>query len=229
MNNPDGSTAPSLRTYKVTSTAIASLVGNATKGTASFSSKANIQDITDPANVVSVDGNATLQVELRDSTKGAGTYPSIGDSISIYLLNRQGGVWYANKLDASLRAQKTAVVETIGDIIITGGLSKEGVEGVPEEYALYQNYPNPFNPSTTIQYDLPEESRVSITIYDVLGRDVLRLVDGTLEAGRYSQLWQGQDRSGNSLASGVYFIRIDAKSLVSERKLITLKKMLLLK
>jgi len=116
-----------------------------------------------------------------------------------------------------------------GNITIQNGAAKLGEDFIPEEYALFQNYPNPFNPSTTIQFDLPEDSRVSVTIYDILGREVIRLVDEAMDAGRYKRTWESQDRSGRSVASGVYFIRIEAHSLVSERMLITLKKMLLLK
>ena len=115
-----------------------------------------------------------------------------------------------------------------GNITMFNGTAKEA-DFIPEEYALFQNYPNPFNPSTTIQFDLPEESRVTISFYDILGREVIRLVDETMEAGRYRRTWESLDRSGRTVASGVYFMRIEARSVVSERRLMTIKKMLLLK
>jgi hypothetical protein len=100
---------------------------------------------------------------------------------------------------------------------------------IPVQYGLDQNYPNPFNPSTTIQFDLPEESNVRIIIYDILGREVTRVVDGMMGAGRYNQTWNGQDGTGRSVASGVYIVRIEARSVLSERNLVSMRKMMLMK
>ena len=60
------------------------------------------------------------------------------------------------------------------------------MEGVPEQFALYQNYPNPFNPVTTINYDLPQQTQVNLLIYDILGREVVRLVSEEIPAGYQS-------------------------------------------
>jgi hypothetical protein len=76
---------------------------------------------------------------------------------------------------------------------------------VPAEFDVSQNYPNPFNPSTVIRFGLPTESRVSLTIYDQLGREVSTLVNGSLGAGMHEARW---DASG--MASGLYFFRIEA-------------------
>jgi hypothetical protein len=79
---------------------------------------------------------------------------------------------------------------------------------VPREYALQQNFPNPFNPTTTIAFALPEQSYVSIQIYDVTGRSIATLVDGEREAGSYSVAF---DAAG--ISSGVYFYRIRAHAV----------------
>lgn len=80
---------------------------------------------------------------------------------------------------------------------------------LPKQYALRQNYPNPFNPTTIIGYDLPEDSRVNIRVYDVLGRVAATLVDGKeIRAGSWSVQLHGEN-----LSSGVYFYRIDARAL----------------
>ena len=70
---------------------------------------------------------------------------------------------------------------------------------------------------------------MKLVIYDILGREVALLVDGEMEAGRYQKLWVGQDNYGKVIASGVYFYRLDAVSLTSEKKLFSLRKMLMLK
>ena len=77
--------------------------------------------------------------------------------------------------------------------------------GLPSAFALEQNYPNPFNPSTTIRFQLPSGSHARLTIYDLLGRQVARLVDGTLGAGTHELRWNAR-----ALASGVYFYRLEA-------------------
>jgi hypothetical protein len=89
---------------------------------------------------------------------------------------------------------------------------------IPRRFELYQNFPNPFNPSTTIKYDLPKESRVKIVVYDILGREVARLVDEMKKAGSYQVVWEA-----NRLASGVYFYRLQAGNFCETKKLILMK------
>ncbi|MCH8837803.1 MAG: T9SS type A sorting domain-containing protein, partial [Candidatus Marinimicrobia bacterium] len=80
--------------------------------------------------------------------------------------------------------------------------------GLPTEFALRQNYPNPFNPSTTIQFELPTAADIIITVYDILGREVVRLVEGHREAGYHQVLWQGRTQKGREAATGVYIVRL---------------------
>ncbi len=89
---------------------------------------------------------------------------------------------------------------------------------VPTRFTLYQNYPNPFNPSTTIKFELPKTSRVSLRVYDVIGREVSTLVDDERPAGKYEVQFKAQ-----KLSSGVYFYRIEAGSYVDTRKLTILR------
>ncbi len=90
---------------------------------------------------------------------------------------------------------------------------------IPTAYLLYQNYPNPFNPTTRIRYDLPEVSRVSCSVYDLLGRKVKDLEDNQLkQPGSYELTF---DASG--LSSGIYFYRITANQYVSAKKMVVIK------
>lgn len=93
-----------------------------------------------------------------------------------------------------------------------------GESTLPTEYALYNNYPNPFNPTTIIKYDLPEESQVSLKVYDVLGREVASLVDQKQAAGSYKVNF-----NASRLSSGVYFYRISAGTFVVTKKLMLMK------
>ena len=94
---------------------------------------------------------------------------------------------------------------------------------MPAEYALHQNFPNPFNPSTSIRYALPEPAEVKLTIYNVLGQKAVTLVNEKQTAGVYTAVWDGRDRGGRMLASGVYLYRLEAGTFVKSRKMILLK------
>ncbi len=83
---------------------------------------------------------------------------------------------------------------------------------LPEVYALRQNYPNPFNPTTTIAYDLPEQSHVILIIYNISGREVVKLVDGNLHEGFRHAIWDGKDKSGIQVSSGIYLYSIRTSS-----------------
>jgi hypothetical protein len=101
---------------------------------------------------------------------------------------------------------------------------------VPYSFALMQNYPNPFNPSTTIRYELPVLSKVTIAIYNVLGQKVRTLVNEIQNAGPQLQVWNSKNDAGNSVASGVYFYRIQSHGLSGSSAAFTAtKKMVLLR
>ncbi len=100
---------------------------------------------------------------------------------------------------------------------------------VPNKFALHQNYPNPFNPNTTISYDLPEQSIVSLTIYDILGREVKTLVNGARVMGKHTAIWDGKDRFGIPVSTGMYIYRITAVSKESEKHFVQNHKMVLMK
>ncbi|MEJ2617682.1 MAG: T9SS type A sorting domain-containing protein [Ignavibacteriaceae bacterium] len=95
---------------------------------------------------------------------------------------------------------------------------KEHKEIVPAEYRLNQNYPNPFNPTTTINYQVPIYSHVTIKLFDMLGKEIKTIVDENKSGGNYSVIFN----AGN-LVSGIYFYRIQAGSFVSTKKFVLLK------
>ncbi|MCJ7554998.1 MAG: ice-binding family protein [Ignavibacteriaceae bacterium] len=92
----------------------------------------------------------------------------------------------------------------------------------PKTFALEQNYPNPFNPSTKIQYTIGNAGLVSLKIYNLLGKEVVTLVNTYQNAGSYTVLFNTNEGTLN-LASGVYFYRLEAESFVSIKKLVLLK------
>jgi hypothetical protein len=95
---------------------------------------------------------------------------------------------------------------------------------VPLEFALSQNYPNPFNPTTTIEFSLARQVEVDLKIYDILGREVATLLQSNaMNAGRYIVRWDGRNRFGQSVATGVYFYRLVAGDFVQSKKMILIK------
>ena len=93
----------------------------------------------------------------------------------------------------------------------------------PTRFALFQNYPNPFNSSTTLHYDLPEPARVSVIIYDVLGSEVIRLIDQDQHYGYKKIIWDGKNAQGNLVSPGIYFYRAELGELIETKKMILLK------
>jgi plastocyanin len=112
---------------------------------------------------------------------------------------------------------------TINVVVATG--VKEQHSGIPAEFALGQNFPNPFNPATTISFNLPVTSRVSVKVLDVEGELVATLLDQVQAAGYRSVSWNGSNN-----ASGIYFCRMEAKPVSGPGESFTkIRKMLLLK
>lgn len=91
-------------------------------------------------------------------------------------------------------------------------------EPIPKEYQLYQSYPNPFNPLTTIRYDLPIQTEVKLSIYNIMGQEVAVLLDKTQNAGSHAVKWNASD-----MASGIYFYLIKTDHFSAVRKLVLLK------
>ena len=94
---------------------------------------------------------------------------------------------------------------------------------VPTSFVLHPNYPNPFNPTTTLRYDLPERSEVTLMIYDILGREVRALVRGMEQPGRKSVTWDGTNDLGQKVSAGVYLYRIQAGDFTQTRKMVLLR------
>ncbi len=99
-----------------------------------------------------------------------------------------------------------------GEITAVSNLTNNGRrtsdQALPTEYMVEPNYPNPFNSSTTIEYGLPHAAEVDVTIYNVRGQQVRKLLNRELDAGYMREIWNGRNDHGEDVASGVYFLRI---------------------
>ena len=106
---------------------------------------------------------------------------------------------------------------TISRTPITTGV-EEFESSLPTQYALQQNYPNPFNPATTIEYSIPQQSPVTVKIFDLLGREVAVLVNEEKDAGRYSVQWNAA-----AMPSGIYFYRLQTGQFTEAKRMILMK------
>ncbi len=142
-----------------------------------------------------VPSNVYIQFALADSSDGDGDLTTIGSTVKIDHLSLEGAV--------------TSVALN---------------ENAPLAFALDQNYPNPFNPSTTIRYSIPNESEVSLSVYNALGAKVDELYSGAQTAGNFEVNW-----NASNFTSGVYFLRMNAVSLQESKRFTDVKKLILLK
>ena len=94
---------------------------------------------------------------------------------------------------------------------------------LPKEFVLHQNYSNPFNPTTSLRYDLPNDGLVNITIYDMMGRVVKTLVNGSQTAGYKSVQWNATNDRDEPVSAGLYLYTIQAGEFRQTKKMVLLK------
>ena len=114
-------------------------------------------------------------------------------------------------------------LESEASSFVSAVLSADVEMGMPVNFALKQNYPNPFNPSTQIQYALPSESKVLISIYDLTGRKVKTLVNEVQSAGHRSVMWNATNEIGRPVSAGMYIYSIQAGNFIQNRKMVLMK------
>ena len=99
----------------------------------------------------------------------------------------------------------------------------EIMRSIPDNFQLHHNYPNPFNPITNISYELSNPSRVTITIYDLKGREVKTIVNEWKQPGYYSTVWNSTDDRNNPVSSGIYFYRMKTNTFHKTLKMLLIK------
>jgi hypothetical protein len=189
-----------------------------------------------PENVVYVaDGNSTalyaydaVNLEIiYDSTNPftpGGTMVAANDEFLAVL----GGEWGQNFTVKTYDFEENLLNEyTVGlyatDIkIYDTGIGAYNNKVVKTDFQL-NNYPNPFNPTTTIEFNLPEETIVSLNIYNIKGQKVRTLVNEQKQAGKHTTVWNGENNSGKPVSSGVYFYKLNARDFQQIKKMVLLK------
>ena len=172
-----------------------------------------------------------------------GGYPDNNFAGAAWVYTRTGGVWsqLGSKLVGSGASGNAELgvsvsISADGNTAILGGFADDTLkgaawvftravssvrspgEGAPLRFDLAQNYPNPFNPTTTIKFELPKASHVSLNVYDLLGREVTMLVNDKIDAGFHEVRFDG-----SNIASGVYFYRLQAGDFVATKRFLLLR------
>ncbi len=153
------------------------------------------------------DGGVSWVIQSHGLTSTAG----IDYFESVYMISPNEG-WIVGSKGTILRTTNGGVTDV-----------PKMVDVLPSNFELSQNYPNPFNPSTKIKYAIPIDANVRLAIYDVLGREIKVLEEGRKLAGFYSVEWDGRDKSGHEVPSGVYFYRLQTNNLELARKLMIVR------
>lgn len=194
--------------------------------------------------IVDPDCDEILAVELADFTAVAGdnrvdlTWQTAAESDNnrfeivrngatvgeVRATNNAGGArytWTDTRVENGTTYTYTLVAVDVNgarEELSTTEATPSGRFAVASDFALYQNYPNPFNPSTEIAFDLVEQSRVTLSVYDITGRLVATLANGQMSAGRHNVSFDG-----SSLSAGVYFYKLEAGTNTAVRKLMLVK------
>lgn len=169
-----------------------------------FTAGVTVVDISDPTNLIEVAQYDTYPLNDNPNYRGCwGAYPFT-----------QNGMVFASDMEGYLTVLQFTETNT--------SVFEGEPEQIPNKVVLHQNYPNPFNPVTTLRYDLPENSFVNVTIYDMLGREVITLVNGEQASGYYQIVWDGTDNYGEKVSASVYLYRIQASDFVQTKKMVLL-------
>ncbi|MBX2876832.1 MAG: T9SS type A sorting domain-containing protein [Saprospiraceae bacterium] len=229
-----------LHTYQFKGNNMQSLGVDGDTGYAVFTGKANIQDITDPKNPISLSGNKSLQIELYDNGNGS------SDLIGFTLYDKNGELWFSSNWDGAQTALQvlekgkikvhagtdnnnlTAAMEeniTMAQSYKEGIIQESTVEEVAQSDLLADltAYPNPFSTQTTVRYRLSQPEQVIIEIYDLKGRRVKQLENAMRYEGVHELTWYGQTDDDQYLDSGIYLISLRAGKEVLTRKISLVK------
>ena len=130
------------------------------------------------------------------------------------------GPTYYYKVTASDFSGNESADSDVATVVL---LSVGSETAIPEVFSLNQNYPNPFNPTTAIEFALPEDAKVTLTIYNMLGQEIRLLANGDFQSGYHTVMWNGKDEFGLSVTSGMYLYRISAGDFSKTMKMVFLK------
>ncbi len=171
-----------------------------------------------------------LPAEEEQVALGHGGGPGIGYRLNedgpLIFMSSNGNDWVRLRKTSRLMIEPQTVTRTAGMAVLSAPLMGGATE-TPDlrayETALLDPYPNPFNPTVKIHFTLKEGSKVSLSVYDLRGRQVRRLLDGHVERGLHVLEWSGRDDSGRGVSTGLYFARMQVKGQAMTKRLMLVK------
>ena len=141
---------------------------------------------------------------------------TLGDKIDLRL--------WSESENRELRVVADLDEDEFGSSPLTVGTASVSTQDVmPNKFSLSQNYPNPFNPTTRIDYSVVSDGHVTLNVYDITGRLISTLVDGYIESGYHSAMWNGIDNNGKVVAAGIYFYSLQSETSNMTRKMVYMK------
>ena len=166
-------------------------------------------------------GDTKITTEHKAEIEVMSPYKSLNISYDLILNSGAHHQWVLT----STNGEEYLLEGTGGEITVPSSerFTLELKATLPTTFTLHQNFPNPFNPITTLRYDLPSDALVTLSIYDMLGREITQLVNTTQEAGFKSVQWDATDSMGRPVSAGVYLYQIQAGEFVQTKKMVLLK------
>jgi hypothetical protein len=166
------------------------------------------------------DGPLTLRWDV-DELPAAGTRLVLSDRVSDRIIDMTARSQYELPNPGWMPPGRLRVL--LGLTMTVESQLDEEAARVPADFFLEQNYPNPFNAGTVLSYTIPAPGHAHLEVFDILGRKVATLVDGVQLAGRYTINWDGSDRNGRPVSTGIYMARLQAGTQSQVRKMVVLK------
>ncbi len=169
--------------------------------------------------------NATYEIELAEKEDFSEVVTIENVKANHYMLKElESGKTYFWRVRSKGNEAEYSYYSGIGKFRISDNVTNIEEESmIPEEYSLEQNYPNPFNPNTTITVALPEAGNISLTIYNILGKEIVTIYSGNLKEGIHKFTWNGQNSNNRKVSTGAYIYQLKAGGKVFTKKLVLLK------
>ena len=157
---------------------------------------------------------------------GAGLSPDgqngVFGNINLIVLDEFSADSFEINLD-SYKINETVTGSEVIAVFMNSSILNTNSENMPDQFLLMQNYPNPFNPNTTIQYSLSKPEYMELIIYDYRGNHIKSLLNGYYNPGLGQVKWNSRNDSGENVAAGIYFYKIETNNYVKSKKMILLK------
>ena len=163
------------------------------------------------------------EAKLRTALEGMAGNARVGDDVQLLRSSKD----VLKKLKTEFKNEPAGMIARY--LLTHDEDEKETAQVLPSDYSLYSAYPNPFNPATTLKYDIPENSHIKLTVFDLSGRVVTELMNQNIMAGTHHSIWNGTNTFNERVSSGMYIVQMEAISTNAKKHFTNAQKVVLLK